>query len=92
VYHRSSREELHGVSESGKNLERLSTWLREREKLRRRDRPLPADKVTDYKLDGKQIVLRKRGRPVLPRNPLFVSQEKKVEACSLYCVLGTQRK
>jgi len=50
------------------------------------------EKVTDYKLDGKRVTLTKQdGNPNKPRratNPLFFPLEKKVEAASLYCVLG----
>lgn len=48
---------------------------------------------TGYHLNGKEIDLkRKPGRPRIIRNPLFYPQEKKVEVCSLYCVLGDTKK
>lgn len=48
------------------------------------------EKVTDYTFNGKPIVLTKqRGRPLYPRAPAsFISQEKKLECCTLYCVYG----
>jgi hypothetical protein len=50
---------------------------------------LHEEKKTDYCLNGKQItVSKKRGRPPKIRNPLFFTQDKKIEACALYCVLG----
>lgn len=50
-------------------------------------------KKTGYSLDGKEITLtRKRGRPRKIRNPLFIPQDKKVEACALYCVWGDVKK
>ena len=49
----------------------------------------PKEKITEYKLDGKPITIsKKRGKPIVVRNPLFYTQEKKIEAASLYCVLG----
>ncbi len=42
-----------------------------------------------YKIDGGAIVpAKKRGRPFKVRNPDFFSQEKKVETCAFYCVVG----
>jgi hypothetical protein len=50
---------------------------------------IPEDLISDYSLDGKKVsVSGKTGHPVKYRNPAFVSQEKKVEAAALYCVLG----
>lgn len=53
----------------------------------------PESKKTDYALDGKVVcVTAKRGRPPKIRNPLFIPQDKKIEACALYCVLGDVKK
>lgn len=50
------------------------------------------DKITDYVLDGKRVTITKaEGKPPKFRNPKFWSQAKKIEACSLYCVLGDMK-
>ena len=54
---------------------------------------LKQEKITDYQLDGQPIKLTKgRGRPKVFRNPLYTPQETKIEAASLYCVLGDIKK
>lgn len=54
---------------------------------------LSDEKKTDYALDGKQITIgKKRGRPPIIRNPLFFTQDKKVETCSMYVVIGDIKK
>lgn len=46
-------------------------------------------KNSGYTYAGKEIVLGRRpGRPKLARNPKYFSQEKKVDACTLYAVYG----
>ena len=42
-----------------------------------------------YSFEGKEITLgRRRGRPPKIRNPKWYSQDKKVDACTLYAVYG----
>jgi hypothetical protein len=49
----------------------------------------PPEKITDYSLNGQAVVVApKRGKPKVYHNPDFISQEKKIEAASLYAVLG----
>jgi len=49
----------------------------------------PEKQKSGYKLDGKEITTGgKRGRPRVFRNPEFYPQEKKIEACALYTVIG----
>lgn len=55
--------------------------------------PLNEDGVSQrksgYTYAGKEIVLGRRpGRPKMARNPKWFSQEKKVDACTLYAVYG----
>ena len=49
----------------------------------------PPEKITDYSLNGQAVVMApKRGKPKVYHNPDYISQEKKIEAASLYAVLG----
>ena len=49
----------------------------------------PPEKITDYSLNGQAVVVApKRGKPKVYHNPDYISQEKKIEAASLYAVLG----
>lgn len=46
-------------------------------------------KNSGYVYNGKEVVLRRKaGRPKLARNPKYFSQEKKVDAVTLYAVYG----
>lgn len=59
-----------------------------------KDLPLNEEGVSQrnsgYVYEGKEIFLEKRGRgrPVQARNPKYYSQERKVDACTLYAVYG----